>query len=174
MHDGDDDTENTPQKQENPALKDLPQDKRDIIEQVENDPELLNALAKDPELKQTLSVVSRKSFSGPLPPPHILAEYNEIVPDAAERIFQLTEREAKFRHDINNASLQGDIKKDKRGQWMGFSIALAGFACATIMVLNGYEIAGSVIAAFDIVGLVAVFVIGRRGLQEDSSDNDDN
>ena len=38
---------------------------------------------------QILSATAQ-TFSGPLPPPEILAKYNSVVPNAAERIITMT------------------------------------------------------------------------------------
>ncbi|MBY0460111.1 MAG: DUF2335 domain-containing protein, partial [Gemmataceae bacterium] len=43
------------------------------------------------------SVVIGASFQGPLPPPAILAQYNQVLDGAAERIFQMAEKQAAHR-----------------------------------------------------------------------------
>lgn len=45
-----------------------------------------------------LAEVVQRSFSGPLPPPDLLREYNQIVPGLAERIARMAEKEQDHRH----------------------------------------------------------------------------
>lgn len=62
-------------------IGDLPPDQR--LEQIR---ELL-------EIKeQQLVSVQSKSFSGPIPPPEYLKQYQEVVPDAPERILVMAEK----------------------------------------------------------------------------------
>jgi len=42
---------------------------------------------------QILSTTAQ-TFSGPLPPPEILAKYNSVLSDAAERIISMAENQA--------------------------------------------------------------------------------
>ncbi len=46
-------------------------------------------------------VISQKG--GPLPDPEILKKYNDAVPDGAERIFKMAERDQKHIHRNQNA-----------------------------------------------------------------------
>ncbi|MXY23205.1 MAG: DUF2335 domain-containing protein [Acidobacteria bacterium] len=43
-----------------------------------------------------------QSFQGPLPPPGLLAKYNEAFPDCAERIVAMTEQQAAHRHALES------------------------------------------------------------------------
>lgn len=50
-----------------------------------------------------------ESFSGPLPPPKHLAEYERILPGAAERIFRMAEDQATHRRSLEQAVVMGDV-----------------------------------------------------------------
>jgi uncharacterized membrane protein len=43
-------------------------------------------------------------FSGPLPPPEILAKYNDALPNGAERIVAMAEGQMKHRQALENPS----------------------------------------------------------------------
>ena len=54
-----------------------------------------DAVASNRErLVQTVMESSASSFPGPLPPPDLLRQYNDVVPGSAERILALAERQA--------------------------------------------------------------------------------
>ena len=79
---------------------------------------------------------------GPLPAPHELAGYQQILPDAPERILKMAEDEQRFRHQLEISIAQADIqhrqdltrlsndeaarehRSEMLGQGLGFFIAL--------------------------------------------------
>jgi uncharacterized membrane protein len=110
------------------------------------------------EIRQEISVSS--TFSGPLPPPDILARYNDAVPDGAERIIALAERQAAHRMALESRVVDADIKRSNLGLGAGLLVALAGLFASFLMVDRGNAVAGAVVASLDLAGLVAVFVYG--------------
>ncbi|GAB7197294.1 DUF2335 domain-containing protein [Dickeya oryzae] len=54
----------------------------------------------------------------------MLKEYDDIVPNGAERIMAKSEREQAHRHRLTEKGLDGEISRDKRGQWMAFTITM--------------------------------------------------
>ncbi|CDL84936.1 DUF2335 domain-containing protein [Xenorhabdus szentirmaii] len=96
------------------------------------------------------------------PSPEALKSYEAILPGCAERMFSFREKEQAFRHEKQNKALEGVIKRDKRGQWMGFSIAMCILVIATGFALKGSILFAGTLVTIDLVGLVAVFVIGRK------------
>lgn len=109
-------------------------------------------------VRQEISVSS--TFSGPLPPPDILARYNDAVPDGAERIIALAERQAAHRMALESRVVDADIKRSNLGLGAGLLVALAGLSAAFLMVDRGNAWAGAVVGSLDLAGLVAVFVYG--------------
>lgn len=55
--------------------------------------------------------VQSSSFSGPLPPPAMLKEYNDVIADGAERIFSMTEQEQNSRHELIRGALANEKLK---------------------------------------------------------------
>ena len=107
-------------------------------------------------------IVTRQeaSFSGPLPHPTILKQYDEIVSGAAERIIKMAEEQFSHRTSLERKVIDSDIQRSKIGQILGFIIAIAGLAVALIVTLRGYETAGILIGGATLVSLVGVFVYG--------------
>lgn len=96
------------------------------------------------------------------PSPDALKNYEEILPGCAERIFSFREKEQAFRHEKQKKAVDGLISRDRRGQWMGFSITMFILIIATVFALKGEMLFAGTLITVDLVGLVAVFVIGRR------------
>lgn len=122
-------------------------------------PEMLERLLERPEIK---AVIRKESFSGPLPPPQVLAGYDDVVAGAAERILAMAEKEQLHRHEMDSTALLGEINNDKRGQRFGLGIAVLFGVIALVLGLSGKQWLGGIIATVDLVALVMVFVLGRR------------
>ncbi|AYA40504.1 DUF2335 domain-containing protein [Xenorhabdus nematophila] len=97
-----------------------------------------------------------------LPSPEVLKIYESILPGYTERIFSLREKEQLFQHEKQKKALDGVINKDRRGQWMGFAIAMFILIIATVFAFKGEILFAGTLITIDLVGLVAVFVIGRK------------
>ncbi len=97
-------------------------------------------------------------FSGPLPPPSYLGDYETIVPGTADRILAMAEREQKHRHDWERSALSNTTI----GLWFGFLIALGlvGGGIYSVSVGHPY-IAGAFLAA-SAVGMVPALIKGRE------------
>jgi len=102
------------------------------------------------------------SFSGPLPPPEMLREYDQIYPGAAEKIIQMAESQLHHRQSLERQVIEAEIRQAARGQWIAGAIALAGLLAATLVGVFGSPVVGGAIAAMDVVGLAAVFIYGSH------------
>ena len=112
--------------------------------------------------------ISGQQFSGPLPPPEMLSQYNAIIPSLAENIVQMAQDESKHRRLIEQKTLQTNIdisnfnsSERKRGQIFGFAIGMTGLVVSSFMAYIGAEIASAFVGGSTVVGLVSIFVIGQ-------------
>lgn len=126
-------------------------------ELVEN-PILVERLLDRPKV---MAIVSRTAFRGPLPPPAMLREYKDIIPNGAERIMAMSEKEQEHRHTVTKTAVGGSVQKDKRGQWMAYSITLIILAIATFFAGKGQTVFAGTLITIDLIGLASVFAIGR-------------
>lgn len=117
-------------------------------------------------------LVHKQSFSGPLPPPNVLKQYDEISPGAAERIIKMAEEQFTHRTTLEKEVITSDIKRSKWGQIFGFFIAIAGLTVALVSTISGYETAGSVIGGTTLVSLVSVFVLGTRSRKKEREEKE--
>ena len=100
------------------------------------------------------------TFSGPLPPPDILARYNEAIPGGAERIIVLAERQAEHRLALETRVVDADIKRANWGLGAGFVVALAFLLASYLLIDRGNAAAGVILGTVDLVGLVGAFIYG--------------
>jgi uncharacterized membrane protein len=112
--------------------------------------------------RQAVAVISMESFySGPLPPAEMLEQYNRIIPNGAERIMAMTERQSAHRITIEDYSVKEQHKQSGKGQKFGFYIGLFGLACATALGLLGHVWLAAIISISTIGGLAIAFVTGK-------------
>lgn len=104
-----------------------------------------------------------------LPSPEFVREYNKIIAGSAERILVMGERQLANRHLLEKKELDAAIAdavasriEARRGQWLGFAIASFTIAGGSILVGTGHDVAGATIVTSTVVGLAAVFALGRK------------
>lgn len=122
-------------------------------------------MGKNKKSKPTRSVVTQSqsiSYSGPLPVPAHLEQYESILPGAAERILKMAEDQATHRRSLETKVINSGVADSKKGLWFGFFIGLSGFAIVGYCASLGFQILAGIIAALDLGSLVGVFVYGSR------------
>lgn len=112
--------------------------------------------------------VNHVSFQGPLPPPGMLRQYDEVAPGTAERIIAMAESEQRHRHKedvrINSANVvlsRVNAAEMLLGQIFAFIIAMGGLWTGKELIVGGHVLAGSIFSGAVLVALVAVFIKGR-------------
>lgn len=136
-----------------------------INKQLASNPEVLDAFLRSENFQ---AIITRETMHfGPLPSPEMLKEYDAVLPGGAERIFAMAEKEQSARLKYNHGALSGEINLDRRGQWMGFSIAIIILAMAAVFAWKGNTTFAGTLVAIDLIGLVSVFVLGRRSNKND-------
>jgi uncharacterized membrane protein len=103
------------------------------------------------ESAQTTTNVTYQALSwqGPLPPPSILAEFDQVIDNGAERLFRMGEKEQDNRLEndrVDRENIQRIVNGQERrlnlGQVTSSSIALAAVLAGVIMVSQGRPLEG--------------------------------
>ncbi|MFZ2490734.1 MAG: DUF2335 domain-containing protein [Thermoanaerobaculia bacterium] len=106
-------------------------------------------------------------FRGPLPPPEILARYEQVQPGFANRIFEMAESNQRHRQSLEAQVIPARVKNERLGQIFGLVIALVVIACAMYLIVNGFGTTGFVILIADLTALVAVFVYADQAKRKE-------
>ncbi len=103
-------------------------------------------------------------FQGPIPPPEILSNYEQLQPGAADRILAMAESETRHRQEMERMALTAEVKgltseaKDtQRGQYCGLTIGIVAILSGTYAAVNGAPWAGGFIGTGGVVALVSAF-----------------
>jgi uncharacterized membrane protein len=105
--------------------------------------------------------VQQLSFSGPLPPPNILKQYNEALPNGAERVMVMAENQSKHRQGMESKVIDADIKARKRGQNYAFILASLFILAGSGLVFLGKNIEGFSMIGIAAGTLGAAFIVGK-------------
>lgn len=81
--------------------------------------------------------MSAQQWVGPLPPPAALDQFNQIIPNGAERIMRMVEQEQAHRIEHESNSLKAAIRDTKRGHWLGALISLAAIGASLFAAYIG-------------------------------------
>ena len=119
-------------------------------------------------------------FQGPVPPPSVLAAYENIKSGFAERILSLAEGEAIHRRQLQARKLEGDLERQARsfgearwGQVCALLIGLAAILGGVYSSVHGAELPGSLIGTGGIVTLTYVFIRGRKSQPKKENHSED-
>lgn len=131
-----------------------------IVRQI--DPQLLQKLRPE-DRKRLLGIVevAATSFRGPLPPPEMLAEYDRLIPQGADRLMRLLEVQTRTRQERESRLVDSQVTLPARGQWLGGALCVFFGAIGWNLALNGHDAVAGVLFGTTILGLITVFVLGR-------------
>lgn len=131
---------------------------------------------------EVLRMMRSFSYRGPLPPPETLKAYDIVEPGLARKIFDLAQRQAEHRMELEKAVVFGDGRRSWAGLVLGFIIACLFLGSSTYIIIKGHDLAGGLLAGGGLVSLVSVFIYGtnirsqertekRKALLDADSDN---
>ena len=96
----------------------------------ENSPQARNPASQ--LVQQKLEITA-----GPIPSPQVLQQYNQVMPDAAERIVRMAEKQSDHRIDLERKVVDSNIIKSYLGMILAATIALYGLYIAKEIAVNG-------------------------------------
>jgi len=102
------------------------------------------------------------SFSGPLPHPNLLAKYNEVIPDGANRIMAMAERQSAHRVSLEAKVVAGNVASQARGSHYAFIICLVTIVGGFVLIETGKSIYGISAIILSLATLAGVFVIAKK------------
>lgn len=109
-----------------------------------------------------VSFSASESFSGPLPPPDVLAQYNAILPNAANRIVTVFENQASHRISMETLVISADVSRAQWGLRFGFVLALLMLTGGIYLIASGKSVDGFAVLVGEAAILVGSFLYGRR------------
>ena len=159
-----------------PEDKITPPNDLSVIEQelLKTNPKVFDGVKDKKEkevlLRAIMSVtLQQRTHSGPLPDTQTLEDYNKIIPNGAERIMTVFEKQSYHRMELEKTVIRGQMFQSNMGQIFALVIGLSSIGCATYIILQGHEWAGSIIGVGGLTSLVTAFIKGKDYQQKNLS-----
>lgn len=134
---------------------------------------------KDEEVKQVVSQVIREiQFSGPIPPPNIINEYEKILPGAADRILAMAEKQSSHRQSMEKKMIEAESRDSLLGILFGFLLGIGCIVAAIVMsivypssagVISGAVLGGAGVTSIAITAIKST----KRGRQNSNNEDDE-
>lgn len=123
------------------------------------------------------TVVAEASFEGPIPPPALLQQYDQVITGAAERILRMAEEQGRHRMQLETDALASNIKtqqmqaktnhmqvrnvtiSDTLGQVFGLIVSAGCIIGGIWLVMQSHEVAGTALFSIPIAGIIKAFMI---------------
>ena len=121
-------------------------------------------------ISQQRQTATTQIVSGPIPPPQVLREYNEIMPGLAERIVAQAERQTEHRISLENKVIGSDIARSRQGLLCGFIVAIVCVIGGVAVAIAGHPAAGATIATGAVGTLAGVFVFGTTARRSERAE----
>lgn len=120
-----------------------------------------------------LAVEASYSFMGPIPPPGILAGYNNVIPNGADRVIKMAEKEQAHRHNIETTIVSKESFEKRVGLVFAFILALSVLGVSSYLLIftekSGY---GLTVFIIELGGLVWAFLGAKEKRQRDISEEE--
>lgn len=151
---------------------------QEIIETVVKNPELLEKLVQTPEFAGVLSIIVQQqvSHSGPLPMASEIVKYNEVIPNGANRIMLMAEKEQEVSHIERHKQLelrdkelsqhvkhaQAEVNIIKRGQWFSLIVIVLFTLLSGLLAILGDTTSAAILMGTGLVSIVSVLIYGQK------------
>lgn len=117
----------------------------------------------------TNAKITTRQYSGPLPPPEILEDYERLLPGATARVFQHMEKEQDHRHAMDSRDrdlldkTEGNLYTTaRRGQTMAFIVTLVMVGAACGLAAYGFTAAAVAIGGLGLGQIVLGFLNQKK------------
>jgi uncharacterized membrane protein len=118
-------------------------------------------------VEQRVVQATLQAFSGPLPPPEILKQYSEIVPNGGERIVAMAEKQQAHRIQIERKAVYGNSFDQRLGIILGFIVMMSVAGAGVWCVAHGKDTAGLTALVSAVGAPVVAFIYGRKKQAEE-------
>ena len=115
------------------------------------------------------SIIVSRQFSGPLPSPESLAEFESIQVGFADRIVSMAEKSQLHRHNWENITLESEVHNAKIGMYGGIGVSVLLILAAAFSAYIKQPVVAGMFLGTAALGMVKTLVDGRSKKPENKS-----
>lgn len=112
--------------------------------------------------RHQVSVVQNQYWQAPLPTPEMLRQFNEIIPDGAQRIMLMAEQEGVHTRHVQKVAVWGTFIGQTLGQIFAFSVAGGCIYAAFLLAMAGHTGVAGILGGGTVTTVVLAFLQGRK------------
>jgi uncharacterized membrane protein len=127
--------------------------------------QILKAIYNGPAVVRQTQHISTFQ-SSPVPSPDFLVGYNQHIPDGANRLFSMIEKQSAHRIEMETRVITTQNMATLRGQWMALGLVLLMCGIASWAMVIGYPWLSGSIFGTTIIGVATVFISGKTGVKK--------
>ncbi len=101
----------------------------------------------------------------------MLKQFEEVLPGLAERLVSRMEKQSDHRMKLEGIAVPAQLSESKRGQWLGFIVSVLFLGASVWLALEGHDTVAGILGGSTIVGLVTIFVVGKRQQKREFSES---
>lgn len=152
--------------------KNLNKDTEDVVAQskeIEKKEDILELIEEAPEEEKDkiIEMAFKTHYSGPIPPPELLKEFDNIIPNGADRILKLAENQSSHRQEVEKSIVNAKNRDSFLGVLFAGIMGIIGLLGGIFLIYQGHSVVGSLFSGGTLVSLVGVYL---RGTKNDLSD----
>jgi len=102
-----------------------------------------------------------ENFSGPMPHPKHLQQYEEILPGSAKRMLAMAEKAQEHNASMQKTIVAAEVEDQKRGMVFGFIGLLVALGFAGYSAFLGRADLAAIFVGSVVLGAITLFVKGR-------------
>jgi uncharacterized membrane protein len=154
-------------KDEDPNVEELKAEIVEVKEELESlNPHIFDGLddIKKGELLHTVTQLTmrvERHHSGPLPSAETIIKYNSVIPNGADRIMAMAEKQQDHRMAMENKVITSQLSQSKKGQLIGALLCFLALAASVYLGMNDHETMGAIIGTTTIATVGGIFVLGK-------------
>ncbi len=122
----------------------------------------MNLMKNKKTTSKSLSLQQHSYFSGPIPPPQSLEQYERICPGAANRILKMAEKQSQHRQDLEMKIINSNIRHEKIGIHYAFIITITLSILGAILIVYDKNIEGFVVLVGPSVFHGSMYIYNRQ------------
>lgn len=116
-------------------------------------------------------MISRESFSGPMPSPEMFSKYEKVLPGTAKIIRDEFQANASHVREQEKKALEAQIENDSSNRHVAKQLVWGAFALIALTALTGHESVAIALSVTTIIGIIGGFlekrILGKRSSSED-------
>jgi hypothetical protein len=127
--------------------------------------EIVQRVSRDVTIEFQRTILA--SYEGPIPPPHMLAEFDRVVPGLSSQIVGMAISEQRHRHRWENKALWNDIFMQSGGLTLGWGLAGASLLGAFVLGMAGKTVEMAILLSVPVIQMIrSIINSGQPGQKQ--------